>query len=96
MHKICLKYFEFLTSQTCISHDCVVGFNNVFSTVIVCGRTIIGNENTFNIRSTVIPDRKIGSGNIIQAGMIVDKNIEDKTTLFYRFKEKVLAIPQNN
>ncbi|MEG2471573.1 MAG: hypothetical protein RSA75_09950 [Bacteroidales bacterium] len=51
-------------------------------------------DNYFGIRGTTLPNIEIGSKNTIQAGMIVDKNIENESTCFYRFKEKVLAIPK--
>ena len=86
--------FNIITSQSFISHDCEVGDYNFFSTVGLCGHVIIGNENTFNIKATVIPHIKIGNRNKIQAGMIVDKNVDDDTTVFHRFKEKVIAIPK--
>lgn len=86
--------FNILTSYTAISHDCVLGNNNVFSSVIVCGRVTIGNNNTFYIRSTVQPDLQIGNNNVIAAGMIVDTNLEDNSTVFYRFKERFIAMPK--
>lgn len=39
------------------------------------------------IRVTTVPDIIIGNRNKIQAGMIVDKNVGDDSTLFYRYKE---------
>ena len=86
--------FNILTSYSTISHDCRLGINNSFSTVIVCGRVKLGSNNTFYIRSTVQPDLTIGDNNTIAAGMIVDSNIGNDTTVFYRFKERVLAIPK--
>lgn len=86
--------FNILTSGTLISHDCVVGSNNAFSTAILCGHVKLGNDNSFGIRATVIPKVSIGNRNIIQAGMIVDKDVQDDTTVFHRFKEKVIAIPK--
>ena len=86
--------FNILTSYSCISHDCNVGNFNSFSTCIVCGHAVIGNNNSFYIRSSVIPNVSVGNDCIIQAGMIVDKNVPDNTTVFYRFKEKVMAIPK--
>ena len=88
--------YNLLTSYSAISHDCVLGDNNTFSSVIVCGRVKIGNNNTFYIRSTVQPDLTIGDNNVIAAGMIVDSNLGDDATVFYRFKERVLAIPKQN
>jgi sugar O-acyltransferase (sialic acid O-acetyltransferase NeuD family) len=86
--------FNVITSQSFISHDCEVGDFNFFSTVGLCGHVEVGNENTFNVRATVIPHVKIGNKNLIQAGMIVDKNVDDDATIFHRFKEKVIAIPK--
>lgn len=86
--------FNIMTSYSCISHDCKVGNFNSFSTCIVCGHATIGDNNSFYIRSTVIPNITIGNNCTIQAGMIVDKNTPDNTTVFYRFKEKLMAIPK--
>lgn len=86
--------FNIMTSYSCISHDCKVGDFNSFSTCIVCGHAVIGNNNSFYIRSTVVPNVTIGNDCIIQAGMVVDKNIPNDTTVFYRFKEKIMAIPK--
>lgn len=90
---VTLGNFNLLTSQTIISHDSIVGNCNFFATSLLCGHTKVGDDNYFSIRSTTIPDVVIGNRNTIQAGMILDKNIGDDTTVFYRFKEKVLAIP---
>ena len=75
-----LGNFNLLTSQTIISHDCNVGD--------------LGNDNYFGIRATTIPYVAIGDHNIIQAGMVVDKSIGNDTTVFYRYKERILAIPK--
>lgn len=88
--------YNFITSFSFISHNCVVGDNNFFSVAGIAGSVKVGNNNYFGIRSTVIPGIEIGDNNVIQAGMIVDKNVKDDTTVFYRFKEKVLAIPKSN
>jgi len=86
--------FNMITSYGCISHDCTIGAGNIFSTSIIAGRVWIGNDNFFGIRATVIPHVTIGNQNIIQAGMIVDKSIKDDTTVFYRYKESIIAIPK--
>lgn len=86
--------FNLITSYSFISHDCVVGNGNFFSTTGIAGRVKIGNDNFFGIKSTVIPNVSIGNNNLIQAGMLVDKSIKDNTTVFYRFKEQVIAIPK--
>lgn len=86
--------FNELTSYSFISHDCVVGNNNSFSSAGICGHVTIGNDNMFYIRSTVQPGISIGNNCVVQAGMLVDRDLPDGTTVFYRFKEKVLAIPK--
>ncbi|MDB9720437.1 hypothetical protein OAA67_01025 [Winogradskyella sp.] len=86
--------YNLLTSYSFISHDCVVGDNNFLSTAGLAGNVKVGNNNFFGIRATVIPGVEIGNNNLVQAGMIVDKNVKDDTTVFYRYKEKVLAIPK--
>lgn len=88
--------YNFLTSYCFISHDCVVGDNNFFSVAGVAGSVKVGNNNYFGLRSLVIPGIEVGNNNVIQAGMIVDKNVKDDTTVFYRFKEKIMAIPKVN
>lgn len=89
-----LGNFNMVTSYSFISHDCIIGNGNFFSTAGIAGRIKIGDNNFFGIRSTVIPQISIGNNNLIQAGMVVDKSIKDDTTIFYRYKEQVLAIPK--
>lgn len=84
--------FNLATSYSFISHDCIIGNNNFLSTAGLSGNVIIGDTNFFGIRSTVIPSVKIGSHNTIQAGMVIDKNVSDNETVFYRFKEKLSII----
>lgn len=86
--------YNLLTTYSFISHDCVIGDNNFFSTAGIAGNVKIGNNNYFGLRSSVIPGKEIGNDNVIQAGMMIDKNIKDDTTVFYRYKEQVLAIPK--
>ena len=86
--------FNIMTSYSAISHHCIVGDYNSFSSVILCGDVVVGNGNTFNIKTTVIPSIVIGNDCVIQAGMVVDKNVPDGTTVFYRYKERIYAIPK--
>jgi sugar O-acyltransferase (sialic acid O-acetyltransferase NeuD family) len=81
-----------LTSYSFISHDCHVGNNNFFSTSGLSGNVTVGDNNFFGVRVTVIPEVIIGSNNLIQAGMTIDKNVSDYETVFYRFKEKISII----
>lgn len=86
--------YNLLISHSFISHDCVVGDNNFLSAAGIAGTVKVGSNNYFGLRSLTIPGVEIGDNNVIQAGMIVDKSIKDDTTVFYRFKEKVMAIPK--
>jgi bifunctional N-acetylglucosamine-1-phosphate-uridyltransferase/glucosamine-1-phosphate-acetyltransferase GlmU-like protein len=61
---------------------------------LLCGHTTVGDDNYMGIRATTVPEISIGDRNKIQAGMILDKNVGDDSTVFYRYKEKLLAIPQ--
>ncbi len=81
-----------VTSYSFISHDCKVGDNNFFSTAGLSGNVNVGNRNFFGIRATVLPNVSIGDHNIVQAGMIVDKDVSDNSIIFYKFKEKIIAI----
>jgi UDP-3-O-[3-hydroxymyristoyl] glucosamine N-acyltransferase len=86
--------YNLLISYSFVAHDAVVGDNNFLSAAGIAGSVKVGNNNYFGLRSTVIPRVEIGNNNVIQAGMLVDKNVKDNTTVFYRFKEKVMAIPK--
>jgi sugar O-acyltransferase (sialic acid O-acetyltransferase NeuD family) len=85
-----------ITSFSFISHDCIVGDNNFFATAGLSGNVTVGDNNFFGIRSVVIPSITIGSGNTLQAGMTIDKNVGNDETVFYRFKEKVIVISKEN
>lgn len=87
--------FNLLTSQSIVSHDCIVGDYNFFATSLLCGHNCVGDDNYFGIRATTVPDVVVGNRNTIQAGMILDKNLEDNATVFHRFKEKIIAIPKS-
>ena len=92
---VLLGNFNLLTSQSIISHDSKVGDFNFFATALLCGHTIVGDANYMGIRVTTVPDIIIGNRNKIQAGMIVDKNVGDDSTLFYRYKEKLMFVPSS-
>lgn len=86
--------YNILTTYSFISHDCTIGRNNFLSTSGIAGHVKVGDDNYFGIRSTVVPRVEIGNHNVIQAGMIVNRSVKDNTTVFYRYKEQVLAIPK--
>ncbi|WP_316802123.1 acetyltransferase [Pedobacter nototheniae] len=84
--------FNLVTSYSFISHDCEIGNYNFLSTAGLAGNVKVGNNNFFGIRSTIIPGVTVGDYNLIQAGMVLDKNVKDNETVFYRFKEKISII----
>ncbi len=86
--------FNIFTSTSFVSHDCKVGDGNFFAKAGLAGHVKVGSNNYFGLGSIVIPRLEIGNGNIIQAGMTVDRSVKDDTTIFYRYKEKILAIPK--
>jgi len=69
-------------------------FNFISPNVCFSGFTTVGDENLFGINSATIPNIQIGNRNKIMAGMVLDKNVGDDEVVFYRFKEKVIAIPK--
>jgi sugar O-acyltransferase (sialic acid O-acetyltransferase NeuD family) len=85
--------FTLVNARASIGHDSTIGLNNFISpNVSFSGNTMVGDDNLFGINSATIPGIQIGSRNKVAAGMIVDKNIEDDSVVFHRFKEKVIAI----
>lgn len=85
--------FNIINARASIGHDTVIGnYNFITPNVCFSGFTKVGDENIFGINAATIPNINIGSNNKIAAGMVLDKNIKDNTTVFYRFKERVMAL----
>lgn len=83
------------TSYSFVSHDCVVGDNNFFSTSGLSGNVEVGENNFFGIKATILPSIRIGSNNNLQAGMVIDKNVSNNETVYYRYKEKITIVREN-
>lgn len=84
-----------INSRCSIGHDSVVGaFNFLTPNVCLSGFTVVGDENLFGINSATIPNIQVGSRNKIMAGMTLDKSVGDDEVIFYRFKERVIALPK--
>ena len=95
--KVSIGNFTLINSRSSIGHDTKVGnYNFICPNVCFSGFTEIGDENLFGINSATIPEIKIGNRNKISAGMLLDKNIGDDEVVFYRFKEKIIAIPRTD
>jgi len=87
--------FTLINSRCSLGHDTIVGdFNFISPNVCFSGFTEVGGENLFGINSSTIPGIKVGSRNRIAAGMVLDQNIGDDSVVFYRFKERVIAVPR--
>lgn len=85
--------FTLINSRCSLGHDTRIGrYNFISPNVCFSGFTTLGDENLFGINSATIPGITVGSRNKIAAGMVLDKPVGDNTTVFHRFKEKVLAI----
>jgi len=87
--------FNLINSRCSLAHDTRLGdFNFLGPGVSFSGNTVAGDGNLFGVNSATKPGVTIGSGNRIEAGMIVDRSLGDGSVLFYRYKEKILAIPR--
>ena len=87
--------FTLINSRCSLGHDTVVGgFNVISPNVCFSGFTKVGFGNLFGINSATIPGISIGDGNKIAAGMVLDKDILDDSVAFYRYKERVIAVPR--
>ena len=54
----------------------------------------MGNDNLFELIRQHCRI-KIGNRNKISAGMIIDTDVGDSSVVFYRFKERLIAIPRD-
>lgn len=87
--------YNLINSRASLGHDSSIGdYNIICPNVCFSGFSRVGNENLFGINSATIPDIFVGDRNKIVAGMILDQNIGDDTCVFYRHKEKVIAVPR--
>lgn len=89
--------FTLINSRCSLGHDTIVGdFNFISPNVCFSGFTSVGDENLFGINSATILNIKVGNRNKIAAGMVLDQNVGDDEVVFYRFKEKVIAVPKRS
>ena len=87
--------YTLLNARCSRGHDTIVGkYNFISPNVCFSGFTTVGDGNLFGINSATIPGINIGDGNKIAAGMTLDKNIGNDAVVFYRFKERVIAVPK--
>ena len=92
-----LGNFNMVNARASVAHDSIVGsYNFIGPNVCLSGFTKVGDENLFGINSATIPGIHIGSRNKIAAGMTLDKNVDDDSTVFYRMKERIMTVPKKS
>lgn len=85
--------YSLINARCSMGHDTIVGnYNFISPNVCFSGFTEVGDENLFGINSATIPSIKVGNRNKIVAGMILDQNVGNDTVVFYRFRERVIAV----
>jgi UDP-3-O-[3-hydroxymyristoyl] glucosamine N-acyltransferase len=88
--------YTLINSRCSLGHDTVVGdYNFISPNVCFSGFSEVGDENLFGINSATIPGIRIGNRNKIAAGMVLDANVGDDSVVFYRFKERIFAVPKH-
>lgn len=91
--KAVLGDFNLINSRCTIGHDTAIGsYNFLAPQVVTGGFAAVGEENFFGTNAVILPAIALGNRNTVAAGMIVDKNVLNDATVFYRFKEKVVVI----
>jgi sugar O-acyltransferase (sialic acid O-acetyltransferase NeuD family) len=87
--------YTLINSRCSLGHDTVIGdYNFISPNVCFSGFSKVGDENLFGINSTTIPNITVGNRNKIAAGMVLNQDVGDDSIVFYRFKEKVIAVPK--
>lgn len=87
--------YTLINARCSIGHDTRIGdYNFISPNVCFSGFTQVGDENLFGINSATLPGIRIGNRNRIAAGMILDLNIDNESVIFYRFKERLIAVPR--
>jgi len=87
--------YTLVNSRCSLGHDTIVGdYNIICPNVCFSGFSKVGDENLFGINCSTIPKISIGNRNRIAAGMVLDQNVGDDSVVFYRFKEKIIAVPK--
>jgi len=75
--------FTLINARCSLGHDTQIGrFNFISPNVCFSGFTSIGDENLFGINSATIPGIKVGHRNKIAAGMVLDRNVDNDSTVF--------------
>lgn len=87
--------YTLINARCSLGHDTIIGnYNFISPNVCFSGFSEVGDENLFGINSATIPGIKVGDRNKIAAGIILDQNVGNDTVVFYRFKERIIAVPK--
>ncbi len=87
--------YTLINARCSLGHDVKVGSYNMISpNTCLSGFSQIGDENLFGINCATLPGITVGNNNTIAAGMILDTNVGNDSIVFYRYKERVIAIPR--
>jgi sugar O-acyltransferase (sialic acid O-acetyltransferase NeuD family) len=87
--------YNLINSRCSLGHDTIIGnYNFISPNVCFSGFSKVGDENLFGINSTTIPKISLGNRNKIAAGMVLDQNVENDAIVFYRYKERIIAVPK--
>ena len=90
--KVIIGSYNIINSRCTIAHDTIVGdFNFISPNVSLSGNTKIGSQNLLSTNVCTIPNIEIGDNNKISAGMVLVENVTNNETIFYRYKEKIIA-----
>lgn len=85
--------FSIVNSRCSLGHDTKIGkYNFISPNVCFSGFTKVGDENLFGINSVTIPNIKVGNNNKIAAGMVLHNDVGDNEVVFYRYKERIVAV----
>lgn len=88
--------YTLINSRCSLGHDTKIGdFNFISPNVCFSGFTEIGDSNLFGINSATIPGIKVGNNNQIAAGMVLHQDVGNDETIFYRYKERIIAKPKS-
>ena len=71
-----------INTGSIIEHDCSVGdYTHVSVGAVLCGEVIIGNNCMIGAHSTIIQCRKVGDNSVVGAGAVVNKDVENDSTV---------------
>lgn len=81
---------NFLSSNTCIEHDCRLGSHNAFGpTVSFSGRVAVGDRVRFGTHIAIEPDVSIGSDSVIASSCVITADVPERSLVRARISYTV-------